>query len=109
MDTETKDKMREAFEAALARFYTVRVLVIDIDRPALVIPPAYHPSKRRLVLEYGLDMLKPIPDLEATTDGIKATLSFANEPHETFIPWEAVNHMAGVGERPRQRAKLRAV
>jgi hypothetical protein len=99
--------VREAFEETLSTHYTVRVLVIE--HPDLVVPPEYDPAKRRLVLEYGLDMAKPIADLEVTDDGIKATLSFANEPHATFVPWGAINSMGGMGERPKQRTQLRSV
>jgi hypothetical protein len=107
MTVDEKAKAREAFEAALSRFYSVFVLVGK--HPALIVPRAHSPENGRLVLEYGLDLRKPIPDLEATEDGIKATLSFACEPVATFVPWEAVRAMEARGERPRQRAKLRAV
>lgn len=107
MTGEEKAKAREAFEAALARFHSVFVLVGE--HSALVIPEAYSPSKRRLVLEYGIDLPKPIPDLEVTEKGIKATLSFACNPEATFVPWEAVKNVGVSCERPRQRAKLRAV
>jgi hypothetical protein len=107
MDAETKEKMADGFESALARFNSVMVLIGD--HPGLIIPNSCRSAERAIVLEYGLDMPKPIPDLVVTVDGIYATLSFSQEPHETFVPWEAVRQIEGVSERPRQRAKLRCV
>jgi hypothetical protein len=106
---------REAFERALADFYEVAILVVCT--PAVAVPSdtwrlCEPPDKTpfpAVVLKYGLDMAKPIPDLEITDEGIRATLSFSNEPIKTFVPWDAVAGIEGVGERPRQRPQLRSV
>jgi len=55
----------------------------------VVLPP--HLRKQpRVVLQYGLNMPVPIPDLEVGEDGLGATLSFARTPTWTFVPWTAV-------------------
>ena len=103
---------REAFEQALAACYEVRILVADapyVDLPARAWASPTLDAPATAVLAYGLDMAKPIPDLEITDRGIFATLSFSCVPHETFVPWEAVIGIKGDGERPKQRAQLRAV
>ena len=109
---------REAFELALADFCEVVVLVMPapkIELPAQSwVTSTLEADGRRapiyyMFLRYGLDMAKPIPDLEITDDGIRATLSFSNCPIKTFVSWDAVAGIQGDGERPRQRAQLRAV
>jgi hypothetical protein len=58
-----------------------------------------------VVLDYNLNATIPIPDLVATDDGIRATLSFSREPFTTFVPWSAVIEM--VGKAPLQEAPKR--
>ena len=102
---------REAFEQTLASCYEVAVFVLDVgaDLPASVWRTDPRIQVRFCTLRYGLDMAKPIPDLKITDEGIRATLSFACEPVKTFVPWDAVAGIQGDGERPKQRAQLRAV
>jgi hypothetical protein len=62
------------------------------------------------VLEYELDAVVPIPDLEVTEAGIRATLSFQRTPHKTFIPWSEVVAIAPMrppmpDEKPRPKFK----
>ena len=109
-DGETK---RKTFEQALARCYRVHVALLkhpDVFVPEWIWQSAIgHPDVEYTVLEYGLDLAKPIPDLDVSDEGIRATLSFSNEPHATFVPWAAVAQIEGLDERPKQRAKLRSV
>jgi len=48
-----------------------------------------------IVLDLGLNMLVPIPDLAVTNTGIVATLSFNRSPYLCFIPWEAIFCVVG--------------
>jgi len=48
-----------------------------------------------IVLDLGLNMPVPIPDLAITNTGISATLSFNRRPYHCFIPWEAVFCVVG--------------
>ncbi|MBI2394497.1 MAG: hypothetical protein HYV09_33310 [Deltaproteobacteria bacterium] len=55
-----------------------------------VVVPAHLKRQPRVVLQYGLNMRIPIPDLDVGEDGIGATLSFEGRPTWTFVPWPAV-------------------
>lgn len=55
-----------------------------------VLLPAHLKRQPRVVLQYGLNMRIPIPDLDVGEDGIGATLSFDRSPTWTFVPWSAV-------------------
>lgn len=81
----------------------------------------------QLVLQFGLDMLVPIPDMRVDKLGIHGTLSFQRSPCVTSIPWDAVfavvgedgrgmvwpksmpKEIAAEVEREAQRAQLAAV
>ncbi len=84
---------RAVFEAALSRGKLVQITVIAV--PGLDLPVEYR--RDGTVLDYGLDLLKPIDDLEANEDGIRATLSLSNEPVATFVPWSAVVKLCSPG------------
>lgn len=87
--TEVK---RKVFEAALCTGVVVDVTVIaseGLDLPASVQLPA--------LLQYGLAMPVPIPDIDAGPTGIRATLSFSRTPVPTFVPWDAVARMSMAG------------
>lgn len=55
-----------------------------------VVVPAHLKRQPRVVLQYGLNMRIPIPDLDIGEEGIGATLSFDRLPTWTFVPWSAV-------------------
>ena len=42
------------------------------------------------MLEIGLNMAIPIPDLEIIGDGFFATLSFERKPFKCFVSWESI-------------------
>ena len=73
---------RAVFEAAIAQG-EIAVLVADV-------PGVDVPCGLPCTLHYGLDMPKPIPDLEVDESGVRATLSFSCTPVQTFVPWDAV-------------------
>ena len=50
----------------------------------------------QVVLQFGLDMPVPIPDMKLDQAGISGTLSFKGVPFSCFVPWTAV--FAVVGE-----------
>jgi hypothetical protein len=91
--------LRDAFEYLLCHG-GVKV-ALDGNAPDVQLPD--HVRDDHVVLWYELDPVGvPIPDLEATDQGISATLSFSREPHKTFVPWSAVK---GIGPlRPEQAA-----
>ncbi|HEY2407322.1 MAG TPA: ClpXP protease specificity-enhancing factor SspB [Polyangiaceae bacterium] len=52
--------------------------------------PAWFKKQAELVLQVGLNMAVPIPDLNVDDDGLSCTLSFNRTPHLCRIPWSAV-------------------
>jgi hypothetical protein len=103
-------KIEVAFEHLLCR--TGVRLVVHPWYPGVVLPPQLH-DLPHVMLEYELDPVVPIPDLEVTAAGVRATLSFGREPFATFIPWLAVLAMGPMHaeriESPAKRRGLRAV
>jgi hypothetical protein len=102
---------KESFEQLLCTHAQVFV-ALDGGAPGVVLPE--HLLGEQVVLDYNLNAAIPIPDLEATEDGIRATLSFSREPFTTFVPWSAVIEMVGkerIQEAPKQskRPKLTLV
>jgi hypothetical protein len=83
---------REHFEELLCHHGQV-IVALDGGAPGVVLPG--HLLDSQVVLDYNLNAVIPIPDLEATDEGIHATLSFQREPFATFVPWSAVIGMAG--------------
>lgn len=61
----------------------------DPRRDGVLVPP-HLKRQPRVVLQYGLNMRIPIPDLDVGEEGIGATLSFDRIPQWTFVPWAAV-------------------
>lgn len=84
----TKEQKREVMLAHLEKSDSVYVK-FDARREGVVLP-AHLRRDAAVVLQYGLNMRIPIPDLDVGEDGIGATLSFNRAPVWTFIPWTAV-------------------
>src|SRR4051812_27251610 len=59
--------------------------------------PAWFKKQPQLVLQVGLNMAVPIPDLHVDEQGLSCTLSFNRAPFFCMIPWPAV--FALVGEK----------
>jgi len=78
---------QDAFLALLGEGWTS--LHLDARRPGVIVP-AHLRGEAHLVLQYGRDLLIPIPDLEVDEYGVRATLSFSRTPHLTVVPWSAV-------------------
>lgn len=55
-----------------------------------VFVPEFYQNEQILVLQYGHNLAIPMPDLEATKEGIFATLAFGSTYHSTKVPWESV-------------------
>lgn len=67
---------------------------LDPRREAVVVPPWFK-NQPQLVLQIGLTMPIPIPDLDVGDDGISCTLSFNRSPFYCFVPWTALYAMVG--------------
>lgn len=71
-------------------------LFIHLDpRVSDVIVPPWLRHQAQLVLQVGLDMPIPIPDLRVDENGIFGTLSFSRTPFACNVPWSAVFALVG--------------
>ena len=57
--------------------------------------PAWFKRQPQLVLQVGLNMAVPIPDLDVNEEGLSCTLSFNRSPFYCVIPWGAVFALVG--------------
>jgi stringent starvation protein B len=82
-------------EVALALLEGPSMFVhLDPRRPGVLIPPRFR-DKPQLVLQIGLNMFVPIPDLKVDDEGITCTLSFDRTPFWCRMPWSAIYALVG--------------
>lgn len=86
-------------DVALALLEQATVLVHLDPRGEDVQVPPWFKRQPQLVLQIGLNMPKPIPDLNVDEQGISCTLSFSNSPHFCFLPWSSVYALIGASGR----------
>ncbi|MEO8918925.1 MAG: ClpXP protease specificity-enhancing factor SspB [Polyangiaceae bacterium] len=86
-------------DVALALLEQSSIYVHLDPRPEAVQVPAWFKKQPQLVLQVGLNMAVPIPDLNVDERGLSCTLSFNRAPFFCMIPWPAV--FALVGENGR--------
>jgi len=86
-------------DVALALLELATVLVHLDPRGEEVLVPAWFKRQPQLVLQIGLNMPKPIPDLHVDESGISCTLSFSNSPHSCHLPWSSVYALIGASGR----------
>jgi stringent starvation protein B len=67
---------------------------LDPRRDAVVVP-AWFKKQPQLVLQVGMNMPVPIPDLRLDEDGMSCTLSFNRAPFFCVVPWSSVFAMVG--------------
>jgi hypothetical protein len=71
-------------------------LFIHLDpRVNDVVVPPWLRHQAQLVLQVGLDMPIPIPDLRVDEQGIFGTLSFSRTPFACNVPWNAIFALVG--------------
>jgi hypothetical protein len=71
-------------------------LFIHLDpRMQDVVVPPWLRHQAQLVLQVGLDMPIPIPDLRVDENGIFGTLSFSRTPFSCNMPWNAIFALVG--------------
>jgi stringent starvation protein B len=71
-------------------------MYIHLDpRADTVKVPAWFKKQPQLVLQVGLNMAVPIPDLHVDEQGLSCTLSFNRSPFYCMIPWPAVFALVG--------------
>src|SRR5579864_6102195 len=74
-------------DVALALLEQSSVYVHLDPRHAAVVVPPWFKKKVQLVLQIGLNMPVPIPDLRLDDDGMRCTLSFSGAPFFCVVPW----------------------
>ncbi|HVK66780.1 MAG TPA: ClpXP protease specificity-enhancing factor SspB [Polyangium sp.] len=67
---------------------------LDPRRSGVMVPKRFL-DKSQLVLQIGLNMFIPIPDLKVDDEGISCTLSFDRAPFSCFMPWNAIYALVG--------------
>jgi stringent starvation protein B len=67
---------------------------LDPRKPGVVVPARLR-SQPQVVLQIGLDMPVPIPDLKIEEQGVYGTLSFKGVPFTCSVPWDAVFALVG--------------
>lgn len=92
MPNEALPNKREVMLALLAE--TSVFVHLDPRSPAVRVPPWFK-NQPQLVLQIGLNMAVPIPDLDVNERGIDCTLSFSRRPFPCSIPWTAVFGLVG--------------
>lgn len=93
--SDLPDQLPPKREVARALLVRGSVFVhLDPRRPEVVVPP-WLAARPQLVLQVGLDMPVPIPDLRIDDRGVFATLSFNRAPFRCEVPWDAVFALVG--------------
>src|SRR5688572_32924025 len=82
-------------DVALALLENSTVFVHLDPRKEQVSVPAWFRKQPQLVLQVGLNMPVPIPDLNLDEEGLSCTLSFNRSPHFCKVPWSAVYALVG--------------
>lgn len=88
-------------DVALAFLERGLVRVFLDPRPKEVVVPPHFKKQPQLILDIGLNLPIPIPDLQVDEAGITCTLSF-DRPYHAFycvLPWSFVFALVGDGQR----------
>lgn len=82
-------------EVALALLEGPSMFVhLDPRKAGVRVPPGFI-NRAELVLQLGLNMAIPIPDLKIDEAGVTCTLSFGGKPFWCKLPWDAVYALVG--------------
>jgi len=82
-------------EVALALLERSSVHLHLDPRASGVVVPSGFKKQPQLVLQVGLNMPVPIPDLRLDEVGMSCTLSFNRSPFYCVVPWGSVSAMVG--------------
>jgi stringent starvation protein B len=82
-------------DVALALLEQASMYVHLDPRAEAVQVPAWFKKQPQLVLQVGLNMAVPIPDLHVDEQGLSCTLSFNRAPFFCMIPWPAIFALVG--------------
>jgi|GEM_PF-345012 len=83
-------------DVALALLQSTMSVYVHLDpRGDDVKVPAWFKKQPQLVLQVGLNMAVPIPDLDVGQGALSCTLSFNRRPEFCRIPWDAIYGLVG--------------
>src|SRR5215472_9323246 len=82
-------------EVGLALLERSSVYVHLDPRQDAVVVPGWFKKQPQLVLQVGMNMPVPIPDLRFDDEGMSCTLSFNRAPFFCVVPWASVFAMVG--------------
>ncbi|MEM9864116.1 MAG: hypothetical protein AAF938_21130 [Myxococcota bacterium] len=92
MGTDGKPKKEDIARALMLRGN----LFVHLDpRGDSVLLPDHLKKQPQVLLQVGLDMPVPIPDLRVDDEGISGTLSFNRTPFGCAVPWDSVFALGG--------------
>ncbi len=90
-----KSRLPPKKDVALALLESSTVFVhLDPRAEGVTVPPWFK-KQPQLVLQIGLNMPVPIPDLSLDGDGVSCTLSFNRSPQFCSVPWTAIYALVG--------------
>jgi len=90
-----KSRLPPKKDVALALLESSTVFVhLDPRADGVTVPPWFK-KQPQLVLQIGLNMPVPIPDLSLDGDGVSCTLSFNRSPQFCNVPWKAIYALVG--------------
>lgn len=90
-----KSRLPPKKDVALALLESSTVFVHLDPRAEGVMVPPWFKKQPQLVLQIGLNMPVPIPDLSLDGDGVSCTLSFNRSPQFCSVPWKAIYALVG--------------
>lgn len=82
-------------DVALALLERASVFVHLDPRGVGVVVPIHFKKQPRLVLQIGLNMAVPIPDLRLDDQGLSCTLSFNRSLFHCVVPWSGIFALVG--------------
>lgn len=82
-------------EVALALLEGPSMYVHLDPRRQGVVVPKWFTGQPQLVLQVGLNMVIPIPDLKVDERGVTCTLSFNRSPFWCHLPWSSIYALVG--------------
>jgi stringent starvation protein B len=94
-----KTRLPRKKDVVLALLENSTVFLHLDPRPSEVKVPPWFKKQPELVLQVGLNMAVPIPDLNLDDEGVSCTLSFNRSPHFCFVPWTAIHAVIGEDRR----------
>jgi hypothetical protein len=95
MRVMTADELPNKKDVARALLLKGSVFVHLDPRVEAVFVPEWLKRQPQLVLQVGLDMAVPIPDLRVDDTGVYGTLTFNRAPFTCAVPWDAVFAVVG--------------